>query len=83
MSQAQVMLPDQAWEGVEPGVLALVDRWLVPEGTRVKAGQPLVRVVLVKSTMQVEAPVTGVLGQVLVRAGRNFARGQPLGLMEG
>lgn len=74
-----IVLPESAWEGVETGVEGLLDRWLVAEGAAIEAGQPLVRVVLVKSTIQVEAIVSGRLDAILVRAGENFHRGQPLG----
>lgn len=66
------------WEGVDEGAQALVDSWLVAEGAHVAAGQALVRVVLVKSSLEVSAPMAGVLERVLVPAGENFARGQPL-----
>lgn len=74
-----IVLPGTAWEGVDPGVQGLVDQWLVTEGTAVEAGQPLVRVVLVKSTIEVDAAASGRLDAILVRAGDNFARNQPLG----
>ncbi|RYF38713.1 MAG: biotin attachment protein [Comamonadaceae bacterium] len=73
-----VVLPAAAWEGVEAGVQALADQWLVEEGAAVKPGQPLVRVVLVKSSIEVEAPAAGRLEKILVPAGENFGRGQPL-----
>lgn len=73
-----VVLPESAWESVEAGVQALLDRWLATEGAAVEAGQPLVRVVLVKSTMEIEAPVSGTLQGIAVPAGGTFARGQVL-----
>lgn len=74
-----VVLPDSAWQGVEAGVQGLVERWMASEGAMVEAGQPLVRVVLVKSTMEIEAVVSGRLERILVPAGGNFARGEVLG----
>ena len=74
---AEVLLPADAWEGVGPEVQGLVDQWLVAAGAPVEAGQPVVRVVLVKSTLEVEAPAAGRL-EILVPAGDNFARGQAL-----
>lgn len=74
-----IVLDETAWEGVEDGAEALVDRWLVHEGAAVEAGQPVVRVVVVKSTMDVPAPVAGRLERILVRGGASFRRGQPLG----
>lgn len=76
-----IVLPESAWEGVEAGVQGLVDNWLVVEGARIEAGQPLVRVVLVKSSLEVEAVASGRLEKILVPAGDNFGRGQPLGIL--
>lgn len=74
-----IVLPESAWEGMEAGVEGLLDQWLVAEGAAIEAGQPLVRVVLVKTTIEVEAVVSGRLDAILVRAGENFRPGQPLG----
>jgi pyruvate/2-oxoglutarate dehydrogenase complex dihydrolipoamide acyltransferase (E2) component len=74
----EVTLALPLWEGVEADAQALVDSWLVKEGDPVQAGQPLVRVVLVKSNLEVESPVAGVVGAILVPAGATFGRGQPL-----
>lgn len=77
-----ITLGAAAWEGVDTNVQALVDRWLVPEGGRVAAGDVLARVVLVKTTLEVTAPVAGLLEHILVPAGENFARGQPLARLQ-
>lgn len=74
-----IVLPETAWEGVDPGVQGLVDAWLATEGAMVEAGQPLVRVVLVKSNLEVEATTSGRLEKILLPAGENFSRGQALG----
>lgn len=74
----EVTLPDSAWEGVEAGVEALLDQWLVAPGDAVVAGQPLARVVLVKASLEVEAPAGGQLHNLLVAAGETFARGRPI-----
>lgn len=73
-----ILLPDSAWEGVEPGTEALVDEWLVREGDRVVAGQVLAKVVLVKTNLEVAAPVNGVVERILVPAEQTFAKGRPL-----
>lgn len=73
-----IVLPDTSWEGVEPGTEALLDRWLVAEGSRVSAGQPVARVVLVKATLEVTAPADGVLVRIAVGAEQTFARGAVL-----
>jgi pyruvate/2-oxoglutarate dehydrogenase complex dihydrolipoamide acyltransferase (E2) component len=73
-----VTLPDSTWEGVEAGVEALLDQWLVAPGDTVQAGQPLARVVLVKANLEVEAPAAGQVHTLLVAAGETFARGKPI-----
>lgn len=73
-----VLLPDEVWEGVEPGTEALVDQWLVREGERVNAGQTLAKVVLVKANLEVTAPADGVLERILVPAEGTFPKGRPL-----
>lgn len=75
---SQVSLSADAWQGIDPATEALVDRWLVAEGDTVRAGQPLVNVILVKSTMEVVAPTDGRLEKILLKAGETFARGKPL-----
>jgi pyruvate/2-oxoglutarate dehydrogenase complex dihydrolipoamide acyltransferase (E2) component len=72
-------LPPESWTGVDPGVQALLDRWLVAEGEPVAAGQVVARAVLVKSTLDIVAPAAGVLERVLVPAGASFAREQAVG----
>lgn len=79
----ELRLSPESWTGVDTGVQALLDRWLVAEGATVSAGQVLARVVLVKSTLEVVAPQAGVLERVLVPAGANFARDQALGRLVG
>jgi len=73
-----VLLPDEVWEGVEPGTEALVDQWLVREGERVNAGQTLAKVVLVKANLEVTAPSDGVLERILVPAEGTFPKGRPI-----
>jgi len=73
-----ITLDNAAWEGVDANVQALLDGWLAPEGAGVAAGDVLARVVLVKTTLEVTAPVAGVLERILVPAGETFGRGQPL-----
>ncbi|MCW5619959.1 MAG: lipoyl domain-containing protein [Burkholderiales bacterium] len=73
-----VVLPDSAWEDVEPDTEALVDEWLVREGERVAAGQVLARVMLVKTSLEVTAPVDGVVERILVPTEQTFAKGRPL-----
>lgn len=78
-----IVVPASAWEGVDAEVQGVVDAWLVAEGAAVEAGQPLVRALLIKSTIEVEAVVSGRLEKILLPAGENFARGQALGRIAG
>lgn len=78
----EVTLQDQAWEGVDAAVEALVDKWLVQAGDTVQAGQPLANVVLVKSNLEITAPAAGRVAQILVPAGSTFARGKPIATLE-
>jgi pyruvate/2-oxoglutarate dehydrogenase complex dihydrolipoamide acyltransferase (E2) component len=73
-----VLLPDEVWEGVEPGTEALVEQWLVREGERVNTGQALAKVVLVKANLEVTAPADGVLERILVPAEGTFPKGRPI-----
>lgn len=77
-----ITLPETAWEGIEPTVEALVDRWLVQEGDAVRRGQPLATVVLVKTSQDIEAPADGRVTHILVGVGHTFHRCQPVATLE-
>ncbi len=55
-----------------------VVRWLKAEGDPVKKGQPVLEIETDKVTMEIEAPADGVLGPILVEAGRAVPIGAPL-----
>lgn len=38
-----------------------IERWLVPDGTAVKVGQPVVEITTDKVTMELESPADGIL----------------------
>lgn len=78
----EVTLNADAWQGVDPTTEALLDKWLVAPGESVRAGQPLANVVLVKANIEVTAPSSGRVTQLLVPAGGTFARGRPIVLLE-
>lgn len=78
----EVTLNIEAWQGIDPATEALVDKWLVAPGDAVRAGQPLANVVLVKSNLEVVAPVAGRVAQLLVPAGGTVARGKPMAVLE-
>ncbi|MXO67435.1 biotin attachment protein [Altererythrobacter marinus] len=46
---------------------ATIVRWLKAVGDRIEAGEPLVEVETAKSTVEVEAPASGVLTEILVQ----------------
>lgn len=78
-----VTLQADAWKGVDAGVEAMVDKWLVKAGDSVRAGQPLANVVLVKSSIEVVAPAAGRVDKILVQAGDTFAKGKPIARLTG
>ena len=73
-----VVLAPAAGQDVDAGTEALLDKWLAGAGDRVRAGQPLASVVLVKATLEVVAPADGTLAEILVPAAATFGPGQPL-----
>ncbi len=74
----EVVLDPTAWKDVEPGTEALVERWLVQEGDRVRAGQTVAVVVLVKASIDVPAPIDGTIDRILVPQDDTFGPGRPL-----
>ena len=52
----EIKLADAAWSGAQDGTEALLDKWLVGVGEPVKAGQVIASVVLVKASIDMEAP---------------------------
>ena len=71
-----IQLAEADWAGVETGVEALLEKWLVPIGTPLLKGQPIASVVLVKASVDIEAPADGTLASILVPEGDSFAIGQ-------
>ncbi|MDL2355654.1 MAG: lipoyl domain-containing protein [Pseudomonadota bacterium] len=78
-----IQLPDSVWDDVESGTEALLEEWTVPVGATVTAGQTVAIVVLVKTSVEIAAPVDGVLEQILIPAGETIARGHPLANLKG
>ena len=76
-----IVLADEAWEGVDPGTEALLDEWLVREGDRISAGQVVARVVLVKTSFDIAAPAAGVIERIFVAEDETFARGKALAVL--
>ena len=73
-----IKLPDAAWDGVQDGAEALLDKWLVAENVLVKKGQILVTVVRVKAAMDIEAPDDGQIEKILIKDGQSFTVGDVL-----
>ena len=73
-----IKLPDAAWDGVQDGAEALLDKWLVAENVLVKKGQILVTVVLVKAAMDIEAPDDGQIEKIFIKDGQSFTVGDVL-----
>ena len=69
----EIRLQDSAWDGAQDGAEALLDNWAVAEKAVVKKGQVLVTVVLIKASIDIEAPADGWIDKVLVKAGESFA----------
>jgi pyruvate/2-oxoglutarate dehydrogenase complex dihydrolipoamide acyltransferase (E2) component len=57
--------------------------WLKREGEAVKAGEPLVSIESDKAEMEVEAPESGILRQVLIAAGEEAPVDAPLAILAG
>ncbi len=79
----EISLPDEAWTDVEEGTEALLDQWLVAEGSAVARSQAVALVVLVKTSYEVSAPADGRIARILVAPGETFARGRALAELEG
>lgn len=71
-----VTVPDDIWGDAEGE--GLLERWLVSEGDRVAAGQPLAEAVIIKTNLEVLAPSAGVVSRILVADQGTFGRGQAL-----
>ncbi len=77
-----IRIPAEAWEGVEEGTEALLERWLVREGDVVTAGQPVATAVLVKTSYEITAPATGRIAEILIPAQGTFGRDRDLAFLE-
>lgn len=66
----------------EDQVEGMVTRWLKTPGERVVEGEPLVEVETDKVNTEVEAPVSGVLAEVLVETGRTVPVGHVIARIE-
>ena len=67
MAKIKVLLP-QFGMGMQEGEIV---RWLKQVGERVEAGEPLVEIEAAKTTVEVPAPGTGTLTQIVVPEGES------------
>lgn len=70
--------PEDAMD-VDEGV---VSTWFVREGNRVEAGATLCEIQIEKVSVDVPAPTSGVLSEILVEEHGEFARGDALARIE-
>lgn len=66
--------PEDA-EDVEEGIVA---NWFVREGGRVQDGEALCEIQIEKVSVDVPAPVSGTLSEILVGENEEFSRGDAL-----
>ncbi|TMJ97681.1 MAG: hypothetical protein E6G67_02265 [Actinobacteria bacterium] len=73
-----IVLPKAGMNMVEATIVA----WHKAPGDRVEAGEPIVEIETDKVELQVEAPISGVLREVLVGVDEDAPVGATLGLIE-
>ena len=74
----EIKLDAAAWDGAQDDAHALLEKWLVSEHEQVAKGQALVTVVMVKATIDIEAPSDGYIDKILIPQGESFAIGTAL-----
>ena len=78
----EIKLDAAAWDGAQDNAQALLEKWLVAENIQVKKGEALVTVVMVKATIDIEAPTDGYIIRILIPNGESFALGSILATFE-
>jgi pyruvate/2-oxoglutarate dehydrogenase complex dihydrolipoamide acyltransferase (E2) component len=73
-----VILP-RSGMGIEEGTVV---KWLKAVGDRVQKGEPLVEVETAKAVQEVEAPVSGILRQILLPAGQTAAVNSEIAIID-
>ena len=62
----EIKLDASAWDGAQDDAQALLEKWLVVPNEQVIKGQTLVTVVMVKATIDIEAPADGYIEKILI-----------------
>jgi len=76
----EIVMPQLSGTMTEGDLVA----WLVPEGAKLRAGEPIAEIETDKSTVELEAPEDGTLERIVVRAGAQaVAVGQVLAILRG
>lgn len=73
-----IIVPDSEEDGAE----AVLERWLHKVGDDIELNEPVAEIATDKVTMEVPAPVCGVLREILVQTGAKVTAGMLLGRME-
>ena len=76
MAQTEILLPKMGESVAE----ATIIKWLVTEGQRVEADEPIIEIATDKVDSEVPAPEDGVILKLLVNEGDVVAVGQPIAL---
>lgn len=76
-----VVLDPHRWQSVEAGDTAVLERWLACEGDHVDRGAPIATVRLVGESVDVVAPHSGIVEQILLSEGERFPAGHVLARM--
>lgn len=71
---AAFTLPPLGGEGTDADIV----KWLVEEGGHVEEGQPVLEVAFEKANVEVPAPTSGILTNIVVRTGDLVSIGQLL-----
>lgn len=76
MAQTEILLPKMGESVAE----ATIIKWLVTEGQRVEADEPIIEIATDKVDSEVPAPEVGIILKLLVNEGDVVAVGQPIAL---
>lgn len=66
--------PAATWEDVDDGIEGLLEEWYVAVGDVVEAGQAIASLMIVKASLDLEAPLAGTVVNIIVAKGETFGR---------